>query len=115
VALFVGAFCIILSMYGGGFATDAGLPSRHVRHAAWSARSWAPAHRVVGGRHRRPGDRDYLRDYQLARGVRRPRSTTSSPTYCAGCWRSACLCNCWCAGGDKHFMTEAELDAERSS
>ncbi len=39
VALFVAAFCIILSMYGGGFATGSGLPGRPVRHRRWWARS----------------------------------------------------------------------------
>ena len=50
IPLFVAAFCIILSMYGGGFATIPGVFARHVRHLPGRRHSWSAADRLVGRR-----------------------------------------------------------------
>ncbi len=46
MALFVLAYCIILTMYGGGFATVPAYLARHVRHGVCRRHSWTPADRV---------------------------------------------------------------------
>ena len=48
-------FCIILSMYGGGFATIPGLSGRHVRHADGRRHPRPAAHGLVDRRHAGPG------------------------------------------------------------
>lgn len=55
IALFSLAFCVILSMYGGGFATVPALPGRHVRHPDGGRHPRPPADRMVDGRHSGPG------------------------------------------------------------
>jgi hypothetical protein len=53
--LFVLGFGIILSMYGGGFATVLALPCRHVRDAVRGSHSRTLADGMVDGRYHRPG------------------------------------------------------------
>jgi MFS family permease len=114
IALFVGAFCIILSMYGGGFATVPAyladmfgtqmVGAIHGRLiTAWSAAG------IFG-----PVIVNYLREYQLEHGV--PRAQVYDITAYILCFLLAIgfICN-WLVKpvADKHFMTEAELAAER--
>jgi MFS family permease len=114
VALFVGAFCIILSMYGGGFATMpaylADLFGTQMVGAimgrlltAWSAAG------IFG-----PMIVSYLREYQLARGV--PPAQVYDITAYVLCWLLTLgfVCNLLVEPvAAKHFMTDAELEAER--
>jgi MFS family permease len=114
VALFVGAFCIILSMYGGGFATVPAyladmfgtqmVGAIHGRLiTAWSAAG------IFG-----PVIVNYMREYQLAHGV--PRALLYDTTAYILCALLAIgfICNWFVKPvADKHFMTEAQLEAER--
>ena len=114
IALFVGAFCIILSMYGGGFSTVPayladvfGTQMVGAIHGllltAWSAAG------IFG-----PVIVNYLREYQLSHGV--PRAAVYDITLYILCGLLAVgfLCNFLVRPvADKHFMTEAELEAER--
>jgi len=95
VALFVGAFCIILSMYGGGFATVPAyladmfgtqmVGAIHGRLlTAWSAAG------IFG-----PVIVNYMREYQLEHGVPRAQVLQTTPISCAGCWRSAWSATGW--------------------
>jgi len=114
IALFVGAFCIILSMYGGSFSTVPAyladvfgtqmVGAIHGRLlTAWSAAG------IFG-----PVIVNYMRDYQLAHGI--PRAQVYDTT-------AYILCVLLAIGvvlnamvkpvADKHYMTDAELDAER--
>jgi len=114
ISLFVGAFCIILSMYGGGFATVPAyladmfgtqmVGAIHGRLlTAWSAAG------IFG-----PVIVNYLREYQLGHGV--PRAQVYDVTAYLLCALLAIgfICN-WLVKpvADKHFMTDAELEAER--
>jgi MFS family permease len=114
VALFVATFCIILSIYGGGFATMpaylADLFGTEMVGAimgrlltAWSAAG------VLG-----PFIVGYLRDYQLARGVP-PAHAYDLIAYVLCVFLALGLaCNVLVRPvADKHFMTEAEVDAQR--
>jgi MFS family permease len=114
VALFVGAFCVILSMYGGGFATVPAyladmfgtqmVGAIHGRLlTAWSAAG------IFG-----PVIVNYMREYQLEHGV--PRAQVYDITAYILCALLAIgfICN-WLVKpvADKHFMSDAELEAER--
>jgi MFS family permease len=110
IPLFVGAFCIILSMYGGGFATVpaylADMFGTHVVGAihgrlltAWSAAG------LFG-----PVIVNYIREYQLAHGV--PRAAVYDITMYVLCVLLAVgfLCNLLVRPvNEKHFMKEEEL------
>ena len=115
VLLFVAAFCVILTMYGGGFATVPAyladmfgtqmVGAIHGRLlTAWSAAG------VIG-----PVLINYFRDSQLAAGV--PRNTVYDTTDVrAGraCSPSAWSAICWCSPvAAKWFMTDEQLAAER--
>ncbi|MFL6624629.1 MAG: OFA family MFS transporter [Sulfurifustaceae bacterium] len=114
VALFVGAFCIILSMYGGGFATVPAyladmfgtqmVGAIHGRLlTAWSAAG------IFG-----PVIVNYLREYQLNHGV--PRDALYDTTLYILCALLAVgfICNFLVKPvAEKHYMTEKELEAER--
>jgi MFS family permease len=114
IPLFVGAFCIILSMYGGGFATVPAyladmfgtqmVGAIHGRLiTAWSAAGiFGPV--IVG----------YLRDYQLDHGVPRAQVYDITAYVLCGLLAIGFVCN-WAIKpvADKHFMTDAELEAER--
>jgi MFS family permease len=113
VPLFVGVFCIILSMYGGGFATVPAyladmfgtqmVGAIHGRLlTAWSAAG------IFG-----PVIVNYIREYQLTHGV--PRAAVYDITMYVLCALLALgfLCNLLVRPvSEKHFMTDAELKAE---
>jgi MFS family permease len=114
IALFVGAFCIILSMYGGGFATVPAyladmfgtqmVGAIHGRLlTAWSAAG------IFG-----PVIVNYVREYQLDHGVPRAQVYDITAYILCGLLALGFICN-WLVKpvADKHFMTDAELDAER--
>ena len=84
--LFVGAFCIILSMYGGGFATDPGLSARYLRHVSSRRHSWPAADGLVG--RRRVGSACWSITFAPTRSTSacpRRRPTRSPCTSCAAC------------------------------
>jgi hypothetical protein len=114
IALFVLAFGIILSMYGGGFATVPAyladmfgtqmVGAIHGRLiTAWSAAG------IFG-----PVIVNYLREYQLNHGVPRAQVYDITAYVLCGLLAIGFICN-WLVKpvADKHFMTEAELEAER--
>jgi MFS family permease len=114
VALFVIAFCIILSMYGGGFSTVPayladmfGTQMVGAIHGllltAWSAAG------IFG-----PVIVNYLREYQLDHGVPRAQVYDITAYILCGLLAIGFICN-WRVKpvADKHFMTDAQLDAER--
>ncbi|MGX1325140.1 MFS family permease [Bradyrhizobium sp. USDA 377] len=70
--LFVLGFGIILSMYGGGFATVPALSGRHVRHPVRRRHPWTVADGVVDCGHHRSG-RGQLHPRVPARGRRAAR------------------------------------------
>ncbi len=114
VALFVGAFCIILSMYGGGFATVPAyladmfgtqmVGAIHGRLlTAWSAAG------IFG-----PVIVNYLREYQLEHGVPRAEVYDTTAYILCGLLAVGFICNAMIKPvADKYFMTDAELEAER--
>ena len=114
LALFVGAFCIILSMYGGGFATVpaylADLFGTQMVGAIHGRllTAWAAAG-VLG-----PILVNYIREYQLAHGVAKADSYTITMYILAGMLVLGLICNALVRPvADKYFMTDAELAAER--
>ncbi|MBK4990089.1 MULTISPECIES: OFA family MFS transporter [Pseudomonas] len=115
VALFVAAFCIILSMYGGGFATVpaylADLFGTQMVGAIHGRllTAWAAAG-VLG-----PVLITYLRESQLAAGVARAAAYDMTLYILAGLLVLGFICNMLVRPvADKHFMTDAELAAERA-
>ncbi|MBH3390729.1 OFA family MFS transporter [Pseudomonas putida] len=115
VALFVAAFCIILSMYGGGFATVpaylADLFGTQMVGAIHGRllTAWAAAG-VLG-----PVLITYLRESQLAAGVERAASYDMTLYILAGLLVLGFICNMLVRPvADKHFMSDAELAAERA-
>lgn len=114
VLAFVAAFCIILSMYGGGFAT---LPAYladmfgtqmvgaiHGRLlTAWSAAG------ILG-----PVIVNYLREYQIAHGVALSNAYDTIAYVLAGLLLLGFICNAMIRPvAAKYFMTEEQLEAER--
>jgi len=115
VALFVAAFCIILSMYGGGFATVpaylADLFGTQMVGAIHGRllTAWAAAG-VLG-----PVLITYLRESQLAAGVARAAAYDMTLYILAGLLVLGFICNALVRPvADKYFMTDAELAAERA-
>jgi MFS family permease len=114
VALFVGAFCIILSMYGGGFATIPAyladmfgtqmVGAIHGRLlTAWSAAG------IFG-----PVIVNYMREYQLEHGVPRAQVYDTTAYILCGLLAIGFVCNALIKPVDrKYFMTDDELAAER--
>jgi len=114
LALFVGFFCIILSMYGGGFATVPAyladlfgtqmVGAIHGRLlTAWSAAG------VFG-----PILVNYVREYQIANGVPKAQAYDITMYVLAGLLVLGLICNLLVRPvADKHFMTDAELAAEK--
>ncbi|HTH64844.1 MAG TPA: OFA family MFS transporter [Gemmatimonadales bacterium] len=114
IPLFVAIFCVILTMYGGGFATIPAyladlFGTQHVGAihgrllTAWSVAG------VLG-----PVVVNYLRDYQLGRGV--PAADAYSTTMyilaallVVGFWANLMVRPV----ADRHFMTEAQLAYEQ--
>ena len=114
LALFVAFFCIILSMYGGGFATIpayiADLFGTQMVGAihGWILTAWAAAG-VFG-----PVLVNYIREYQIAHGVAKAQAYDITMYLLAGLIVIGMLCNLMVRPiADKHFMTEDELAAEK--
>jgi MFS family permease len=112
--LFVAAVCIILSMYGGGFATVPAyladlfgtqmVGAIHGRLlTAWSTAG------ILG-----PVVVNYMREYQLGLGIPREQVYNQTMYILVGMLAIGLLCNLVIRPvADKWFMTEAELAEER--
>ncbi len=112
--LFVGAVCIILSMYGGGFATVpaylADLFGTQMVGAIHGRllTAWATAG-VLG-----PVVINYMRDYQLGIGIPREQVYNQTMYILVGMLVIGLICNLLVKPvADKHFMTDAELAEEK--
>ena len=114
LALFVAFFCVILSMYGGGFATVPAyladmfgtkmVGAIHGRLlTAWSMAG------VLG-----PILVNYIREYQLDHGVARADAYTITMYILAGLLVLGFVCN-WLVQSvaEQHYMTKEELAEER--
>ena len=114
VALFVGAFCIILSMYGGGFATVPayladifGTQMVGAIHGRLLT-AWATAG-VLG-----PVVVNYMREYQLGLGIPREQVYNQTMYILVGMLVVGLICNLLVRPlDDKWFMTDEELSEER--
>ena len=113
-ALFVGFFCIILSMYGGGFGTVpaylADLFGTQMVGAIHGRllTAWAAAG-VFG-----PILVNYVREYQIANGVPKAQAYDFTMYVLAGLLLVGLVSNLLVRPiADKHFMTDAELAAEK--
>ena len=114
IALFVLCFGIILSMYGGGFATVPAyladlfgtqmVGAIHGRLlTAWSTAG------IIG-----PVIVNYIRECQLARGVSQAQAYDATLYILSGLLLLGLLCNLVIRPvADRHFMSEAELQRER--
>lgn len=114
VLLFVGALCLIVSMYGGGFATmPAYLADLFGTQMVGPIlgrllTAWACAG-VLG-----PVVVNYMREYQLGLGLPRAQVYNQTMFILAGMLAVGLLCNLLVRPlADKWFMTKAELAAER--
>ncbi|WP_338846711.1 OFA family MFS transporter [Massilia sp. W12] len=114
LGLFVLAFCVILSMYGGGFATIpaylADLFGTQMVGAIHGRllTAWATAG-IIG-----PIAVNYLRDYQLSQGVAKADAYNVTMYVLAGMLIVGLICNALIRPVDpKHFMSEEELAQER--
>ncbi|MEJ8856162.1 OFA family MFS transporter [Variovorax robiniae] len=112
--LFVGAVCIILSMYGGGFATVpaylADLFGTQMVGAIHGRllTAWATAG-ILG-----PVVVNYMREYQLGLGIPREQVYNQTMYILVGMLVIGLICNLMIRPvADKHFMTEAELANEK--
>ncbi len=114
IALFVGIFCIILTMYGGGFATIPAyiadlfgtrfVGAIHGRILlAWSAAG------ILG-----PTLVNRLREYQLSRGVPAAQAYNTTMYILAGLLVIGFFANLAVRPvAERYYMTDAELEAER--
>ncbi len=112
LALFVGFFCIILSMYGGGFSTVPAyladlfgtrmVGAIHGRLlTAWSAAG------ILG-----PVIVNYIREYQLSHHVARAQAYSVTMYVLAGLLAAGFLCNLMIRPvAEKNYMTPAQLAA----
>ncbi|NKI67975.1 MFS transporter [Collimonas pratensis] len=114
VALFVGAVCLILSMYGGGFATVpaylADLFGTQMVGAIHGRllTAWATAG-ILG-----PVVVNYMREYQLGLGMPRESVYNTTMYILAGMLVLGLLCNLMIRPiAAKHFMTPEELAREK--
>ena len=114
IVLFVGAFCVILSMYGGGFATVpaylADLFGTQMVGAIHGRllTAWATAG-VLG-----PVVVNYMREYQLSLGIAREQVYNQTMYILVGMLVVGLICNLLVKPLDaKWFMTDAELAAEK--
>ncbi len=112
--LFVGAFCIILSMYGGGFATVpaylADLFGTQMVGAIHGRllTAWATAG-ILG-----PVVVNYMREYQLGLGLPREQVYNQTMYILVGMLVVGLIANLLIRPvAAKHFMTDAELAAEK--
>ncbi|MDY7562880.1 OFA family MFS transporter [Pseudomonas sp. 10B1] len=115
IGLFVAAFCVILSMYGGGFATVpaylADLFGTQMVGAIHGRllTAWAAAG-VLG-----PVLVNYLREYQLSIGVARSDAYDITLYILAGLLVLGFICNLLVRPvADKYFMADDELAVEQS-
>jgi MFS family permease len=114
IVLFVGAFCVILSMYGGGFATVPayladifGTQMVGAIHGRLLT-AWATAG-VLG-----PVVVNYMREYQLGLGIPREQVYNQTMYILVGMLVIGLVCNLLVRPLDnKWFMTDAELAAEK--
>ncbi len=114
IALFVTALCVILSMYGGGFATVpaylADLFGTQMVGAIHGRllTAWATAG-VLG-----PVVVNYMREYQLGLGIAREQVYNQTMYILVGMLAVGLICNLLVRPLDsKWFMTDAELAAEK--
>ena len=114
IVLFVGAFCVILSMYGGGFSTVpaylADLFGTQMVGAIHGRllTAWATAG-VLG-----PVVVNYMREYQLGLGIPREQVYNQTMYILVGMLVVGLICNLLVKPLDaKWFMTDAELAAEK--
>jgi len=114
IALFVGAVCIILSMYGGGFATVpaylADLFGTQMVGAIHGRllTAWATAG-ILG-----PVVVNYMREYQLSLGMPRDQVYNTTMYILAGMLVVGLICNLLVRPvAAKHFMTPEELAREK--
>jgi MFS family permease len=115
VALFVVLFCMILTMYGGGFATIpaylADIFGTHFVGAihgrlltAWSAAG------ILG-----PVLVNYIREYQIKQGIPAAQAYNVTMYVLAGLLVAGFLCNLAVRPvADQYYMSDAELERERS-
>jgi MFS family permease len=115
VTLFVALFCIILTMYGGGFATIPAyladlFGTQHVGAihgrllTAWSVAG------ILG-----PVVVNYIREYQLNHGVPASQAYNVTLYILAALLLGGLVCNLLVRPvADRHFMTDAELATERA-
>ena len=114
IVLFVGAFCVILSMYGGGFATVPayladifGTQMVGAIHGRLLT-AWATAG-VLG-----PVVVNYMREYQLGLGIPREQVYNQTMYILVGMLVVGLICNLLVKPLDaKWFMTDVELAAEK--
>ena len=114
IVLFVGAFCVILSMYGGGFATVpaylADLFGAQMVGAIHGRllTAWATAG-VLG-----PVVVNYMREYQLGLGIPREQVYNQTMYILVGMLVVGLICNLMVRPlADKWFMTDDELAFEK--
>jgi len=114
IVLFIGAVCVILSMYGGGFATVPayladifGTQMVGAIHGRLLT-AWATAG-ILG-----PVVVNYMRDYQLGLGIPREQVYNQTMYILVGMLAIGLICN-WMVRplADKWFMTDAELAEEK--
>ncbi len=115
VALFVFSICLILSMYGGGFATVpaylADLFGTQMVGAIHGRLLTAWAFAGILG----PVLVNYIREYQLSMGVAKADAYDITLYILAGMLVLGFICNALVKPVDsKYFMTDAELAAERA-
>ncbi|MFL6617089.1 MAG: OFA family MFS transporter, partial [Povalibacter sp.] len=115
IGFFVVIFCVILTMYGGGFATVPAyladlFGTQHVGAihgrllTAWSAAG------ILG-----PVLVNYIREFQLARGVPANQSYNFTMFVLAGMLLVGLLCNLMIRPVDaKHHMTREQMEKERA-
>jgi MFS family permease len=115
VALFVLIFCVILTMYGGGFATIPAyladiFGTQHVGAihgrllTAWSAAG------ILG-----PVVVNYIREYQINHGVPASQAYNVTMYVLSAMLLVGLICNLLVRPVDpKHYMNDAQLKAERS-
>ena len=114
IVLFVGAFCVILSMYGGGFATVpaylADLFGTQMVGAIHGRllTAWATAG-ILG-----PVVVNYMREYQLGLGIPREQVYNQTMYILTGMLVVGLVCNLLVRPlNPKWFMTDAELAVEK--
>jgi MFS family permease len=115
IALFVTIFCVILTMYGGGFATIPAyladlFGTQHVGAihgrllTAWSVAG------IVG-----PVVVNYIREFQLARGVPPDQAYNITMYVLAAMLLGGLICNILIRPvRDRHYMTDEQLAVERA-